>query len=147
MTTTSTTTTTNRRPWPALWGRSLRFVLVAHLMEHEQLTVAELGTLLTNDGHRVNGRLSKVISDSLRWEIRRGRVERLGRGRYRYRTAPATSARRIARFGRQCQDWARAVLAGRSPAPTPDDPRRAPWWPFHDARAAPWDRLGWLWVT
>ena len=146
-TTTNTAASTASRPWPALWGRSLRFVLVAHLMEHEQLTVAELGCLLSSDGHGVSGRLSKVISDSLRWEIRRGRVERIGRGRYRYCGAPPTTARRIALFGRRCQAWARAVLTGRQPEPTPEDPRRPMWWPIHDAQAAPWDRMGWLWVT
>ena len=46
-------------------------------------SVAELVEALDRSGVPLPpGRTSKVVSDSLRWEVGRGRVVRLGRGRY-----------------------------------------------------------------
>jgi hypothetical protein len=130
-----------------LWGRSLRFVLVAEMMHHPEVTVAQLVAYLHDLGFVTEGRPSKSISDCLRWEIRRGRVERLGRGRYRYRSAPPSTARRIALFARRCRTWLAARLAGRIPPPLPPDPRAEPGAPAHPPTTAPWVTLGWLWVT
>ncbi|MGF1596932.1 MAG: hypothetical protein ACFCVK_08355, partial [Acidimicrobiales bacterium] len=56
----------------ALRGRGLRFVLVAELMARGEATVAELVQVVVGAGFDVAGRASKVISDALRWEVRRG---------------------------------------------------------------------------
>ena len=51
-----------------LRGIELRYVLTTNLAVHGPATVV--------------GRASKAVSDALRWEMRRGRVRRLRRGRY-----------------------------------------------------------------
>jgi len=63
-------------------GRELRWVLTVYLFEGRTMSVQALVRALEDDGFAVLGRPSKVVSDALRWEIRRGRVVRLGRGRY-----------------------------------------------------------------
>lgn len=132
---------------PPLWGRSLRFVVVDELMRAGRpVTVAEMVELLAAAGFTLRGRPSKVISDALRWEIRRGRVVRLRRGVYRYRSAPRSTARRIAVFGRRAHAWVEAVLQGRTPPPTPPDPRRPFWMSAGNPHVPPWWRMGWLWV-
>lgn len=61
----------------------LRYFLTLTMVDAGgEVTVQELGSRLHDAGCAVAGRTSKVISDSLRWEIRRGRVLRTGRGRY-----------------------------------------------------------------
>lgn len=65
-----------------LHGIELRYVLTMQLAVHGQATIAELVGVLKWHGFCVPGRPSKTISDALRWEIERGRVQRLGRGRY-----------------------------------------------------------------
>ena len=46
-------------------------------------------------GFCVRGRASKAVSDALRWEIGRGRVYRLGRGRYGPAYIPRSTEYRI----------------------------------------------------
>ncbi|HUW01267.1 MAG TPA: hypothetical protein VMW08_02825 [Acidimicrobiales bacterium] len=46
------------------------------------LDMAELVERVERAGFTVEGRPSKTISDALRWEVARGRVLRLARGRY-----------------------------------------------------------------
>jgi hypothetical protein len=65
-----------------LRGIELRYVLTMQLAVHGPATIAELMDALKWHGCGVHGRPSKVVSDALRWEIERGRVWRLGRGRY-----------------------------------------------------------------
>ncbi|OMC53302.1 hypothetical protein A5745_22370 [Mycobacterium sp. IS-2888] len=65
-----------------LQGIELRYVLAMQLAVHGPGTIAELINALKWHGFCVRGRPSKVISDALRWEMARGRVRRLGRGRY-----------------------------------------------------------------
>jgi hypothetical protein len=43
----------------------------------------------------LTSRASKTISDALRWEVKRGRVVRLGQGRYGPGTMPRSTAQRI----------------------------------------------------
>jgi hypothetical protein len=132
---------------PSLWGRSLRFVVVNELMRAGgPVTVAELVEVVAEAGFTLRGRASKVISDGLRWEVRRGRVARLARGVYRYRRAPRSTARRIRAFGQFALRWIDAVSTGRQPPPTPRDPRSPPWCPYHDPTIAPWWQMGWIWV-
>jgi hypothetical protein len=66
-------------------GRLLRRVLVTWLMDAGPdcpLTVPELAQRLEQARLEVRGRGGKAVSDALRWEIRRGRVLRIGRGLY-----------------------------------------------------------------
>lgn len=65
-----------------LKGIELRYVLAMQLAVHGPATIAELIDALKWHHFWVSGRPSKAISDALRWEIERGRVCRLGRGRY-----------------------------------------------------------------
>jgi hypothetical protein len=62
-------------------GIELRYALTLHLAQQGPATIAELIDALTYHGFSVGGRPSKAVSDALRWEIGRGRVNRLARGR------------------------------------------------------------------
>ncbi len=66
-----------------LSGRHLRYALVLALLSSGTLTTRELVAHLEGRGYRVAGRPSKTVADALRWEVRRGRVVRDGRNRYR----------------------------------------------------------------
>jgi hypothetical protein len=63
-------------------GIELRYVLTMHLSQHGPATITEMIEALSWHGFCVLGRPSKAVSDALRWEMRRGRVRRLGRARY-----------------------------------------------------------------
>lgn len=63
-------------------GSDLRYLLTAYLFDHGPSTIAELIDALTYHGFHTAGGTSKAVSDALRWEIGRGRVLRLRRGRY-----------------------------------------------------------------
>jgi len=63
-------------------GIELRYLLTMHLFQHGPTTIADLVETLAFQGFDIAGRASKSVSDALRWEIARGRVHRLGRGRY-----------------------------------------------------------------
>lgn len=79
-----------------LWGRDLRYVLTWHLVEAGTvLSVGELVRRVAADGFVVPGAANKAVSDALRWEIRRGRVVRVGRGRYRSGVMPRQTKSRI----------------------------------------------------
>ena len=90
--------------WGALRGRPLRYVLVTLLRDAafdpavaNTLTIAQLVSKLHAAGVVIDGRPSKVVSDALRWEVRRGRVNRLERGVYGYAGAPRSTMWRIRR--------------------------------------------------
>ncbi len=103
---------------PPLRGRALRFVLVDELMQRGEggTTVAEMAdALVTRHGFDLGGRASKIISDALRWETRRGRVIRLGRGRYRFARAAPSTTRRIRILAARSRAWVVAIM--RAPAP------------------------------
>lgn len=55
------------------------------------MTVQDLVDALDRRGIDVPGRASKTISDALRWEVSRGRVMRVGRGRYRTGAIPRST--------------------------------------------------------
>ena len=69
------------------------------------MTVAELATVVAALGTEVPGRPSKAISDGLRWECRKGRVARLGRGLYGPGSMPRSTRHWIRQ---QVQIWASA---------------------------------------
>ncbi|WP_241010714.1 hypothetical protein [Mycobacterium camsae] len=82
-------------PALCLRGTELRYVLTWQLALHGPATIAEMIDALEWHGFCVKGRASKVISDALRWEIRRGRVRRLGRGKYGPAGMPRSTEYRI----------------------------------------------------
>jgi hypothetical protein len=65
-----------------LQGIELRYALTMYLLQHGPTTVKELIEAMEWQGFAIGGRASKQVSDALRWERRRGRVRRLGRGLY-----------------------------------------------------------------
>jgi hypothetical protein len=97
-----------------LTGVDLRYVLTRALAVCGRMTVAELVNELTRQGFTVKGRPTKAVSDALRWEIRRGRVRRLGHGLYGPGPIPrSTEHRIIARVSalrRMAADRAEAAL-------------------------------------
>lgn len=85
-----------------LWGLELRYVLCDIIASQGggTCTVAELVTALDRWGFELGGRPSKEISDALRTEVARGRVVRVGRGRYRTGSIPGSTRRRIRKVAR-----------------------------------------------
>lgn len=78
-----------------LRGLDLRYVLTRAITLRGPMTVADLAAHLRLLNFSVAGRASKTISDALRWEARRGRVERRGRGRYGAGFIPRSTEHRI----------------------------------------------------
>ncbi len=128
-----------------LRGRALRYVLLARVRRRSEVTVAELVTDLLADGYVFAGRPSKLISDALRWEVRGGRVERLERGRYRYRSANRSRLRRAELLARRCGRWLEAVARGEPPPRLLPDRRPNPFSLAPGSGWPPWIHLGWLW--
>ena len=64
-------------------GTDLRYLLTAYLFDHGPATVEELVDALAYHGFHRGGRMSKSVSDALRWEMTHGRVIRSRRGHYR----------------------------------------------------------------
>ena len=92
-----------------LYGYELRSWLAVELHDNPgPMSVRELVDRLHERGYGVNGRASKVISDTLRWHVRRTRVRRLGWGTYTEGRIARTTLWRM----RKCL---RAVLNDRSP--------------------------------
>src|ERR1043166_7871070 len=78
-----------------LRGIEVRYALTLYLAVHGPQTVAELIGALEHQGFTIAGRSSKSVSDALRWEIGRGRVRRLKRGRYGPVSMPRATEQRI----------------------------------------------------
>ena len=55
------------------------------------MTVPELVVMVEAFGLSISGRASKTVSDSLRWEVRKGRVVRVERSRYRAGSMPRST--------------------------------------------------------
>ncbi len=61
-------------------GVRLRHVICARLLEEQSaVTVPEIAAMVEAFGLSIPGRSGKVMSDALRWEVRKGRVVRLER--------------------------------------------------------------------
>jgi hypothetical protein len=73
----------------------LRYLLVSYVFEHGAATVQELVDALTVQGFDLGSRPSKLVSDALRCETQRGRVIRVGWGRYRSGSMPRSTEYRI----------------------------------------------------
>lgn len=110
-------------PTQPLRARALRYMLLDELRQRPQMTVAEMATTLAEYGFT------------------------LTRGVYRYRPTPWTTMRCVTLFAQRARTWVQAPTAGRTPPPTPPDPR-ARWTtkPLPPTRP-PWASLGWLWMT
>ncbi len=78
-----------------LRGIELRYVLTMQLLQHGPQSVADLIDALEDQGFTTSGRLSKAISDALRWEMSHGRVYRVRHGRYRIGEMPRGTEYRI----------------------------------------------------
>jgi hypothetical protein len=97
-----------------LSGLDLRCVLVVLLRDAGRpLTVAQLVERVERLGVPIRGRTSKVISDALRWEVARGRVHRVGRGRYRVGYLAKSTEHRMRGRGRAATAMLRRVAAMR----------------------------------
>jgi len=134
---------------PPLRGRGLRWVLLDELKRHTQLSVAAMARTLADHGFDLGpGRASKLISDALRWEVRRGRITRPSRGIYRWAGTTRATSRRITILAQRSRDWITAVRSQRTPPPFPQTWR-------HRKHAGipipptspPWTVYGWLWNT
>jgi len=85
----------------SLFALELRYLLTDRIASAGRVvTVAEPVGWLDHAGFRVGGRPSKTVSDHLRAEIARGRVRRVGRGRYVVDDIPGATRRRIGRVAR-----------------------------------------------
>jgi hypothetical protein len=78
-----------------LRGIELRYALTIHLMDHGHSSINEMIAELRAYNFSVRGRASKAVSDALRWEIERGRVNRLGRALYGPGEVPRSTEYRI----------------------------------------------------
>jgi hypothetical protein len=76
-------------------GIELRYVLTMHLVHHGRATITDLIGALTNQGFAVDGRLSRSVSDALRWKMRRDRVRRFRRGLYGPGSMPRSTEYRM----------------------------------------------------
>ncbi|MDH4364190.1 MAG: hypothetical protein OEY70_08940 [Acidimicrobiia bacterium] len=116
------------------------------LMRREDgMTVAEMvDTLVLRHGFDLGGRASKIISDALRWETRRGRVIRLGRGRYRFVRAARSTTRRIGILATRCRAWVVAIMRRPMGVPIPSAGRFAAPGAAGEVPRPPWADLRWL---
>jgi len=119
-----TTTPTSNPPAPNVSRRfvkgiELRYLLTMELFDTGPASVRQLMSALQRRGFRMPGRMSKTISDSLRWERDRGRVRRLGHGRYGPGYMPRGTEHRISHRVEQLRAEAEQLLslARRAPAP------------------------------
>ncbi|HVM07938.1 MAG TPA: hypothetical protein VM345_05730 [Acidimicrobiales bacterium] len=88
-------------------GLRLRSLLVVLLVEAgTPLTVRQLIARIEARGVVLDGRPSKLVSDALRWEVRRGRVVRVGLGVYRSGRIAETTLRRMRGRARVLQEAA-----------------------------------------
>ncbi|BBY07041.1 hypothetical protein [Mycobacterium noviomagense] len=78
-----------------LRGIELRYVLTMHLFHHGRASISDLVEALTSQGFDVASPAPKSVSDALRWEVRRDRVYRLGRGQYGPGSMPRSTEYRI----------------------------------------------------
>lgn len=96
-------------------GTDLRYLLTRLLQLNGPLTVAELVARLYGEGFAVPGRPSKTVSDSLRWENGRGRVWRIGRGRYKAGEMPRSTEYRLITRVAALRDEVLSLRGGQRP--------------------------------
>jgi hypothetical protein len=112
---------------PVLAGRPLRYFLTLALVDSPtRLSVPDLVAALEAAGITTVVRPSKAVSDALRWEVRRGRVDRLDRSRYRARPIPESTLRYMRRLLATWIDQADPIEPVGTRPRAADDPRSAP---------------------
>ncbi len=73
-------------------ARQLRYLLVAELTgTGRAMTIPELIAALTGHGFVLGSSANKVISDTLRWQVAKGRVRKVRRGVYAAGTMPRST--------------------------------------------------------
>jgi hypothetical protein len=100
-----------------LRGIELRYVLTMHLARHGRSTIQELVDALAFHGFTAERPANKSVSDALRWERRRGRVRRIGRGIYGPGSMPRGTEYRIRQRELALREAIRSE-AGRSSHPS-----------------------------
>lgn len=107
-----------------VWPRDLelRRLLTWYVVDARRVvTVAELVQWLDEVGFRAPGRTSKIVSDKLRADVARGRVRRVGRGRYVAGKVAPTTWRRIQSSARSAiraaRDSRRLTATRQAPRP------------------------------
>lgn len=109
-----------------LRGTLLRYALIRLLQLNSPSTIPELVAGLQTWGFAVEGRPSKTVSDALRWELRRGRVEQRGRGSYIAGDVARSTEYRIIRRVEELRDDAQRDPTMRGPAARRRPPRDHP---------------------
>lgn len=78
-----------------LRGNDLRYVIVDQLYRAGPQSVHEIIEELGYHGFTVRGYPAKTVADALRWEVRRGRLQRHRRGCYGPADMPRSTEQRI----------------------------------------------------
>lgn len=88
-----------------LRGWELRWLLTLMLCDTGRvMAIPEMVGRLERGGLVVAGRASQTVSDALRLEIAKGRVERVSRGRYRFVAMPKSTKSRFRSSARQAAE-------------------------------------------
>jgi hypothetical protein len=95
-----------------LRGTELRYCLTRLLQLQGQSSVTELVAALDDWNFTVPGRPTKTVSDALRWEMRRDRVRRRGRGRYSAAGMPRGTEHRIITRVQAMREAAESLTGG-----------------------------------
>lgn len=98
-----------------LRGIELRYVLTMHLFNQGRATITDLVEALAWHGFDVARPAPKSVSDALRWEMRRGRVRRLGRGVYGPGEMPRGTEHRIHKRVLALRAEAKSLKGGQIP--------------------------------
>jgi len=73
-------------------GMALRYLACLTLRQYRRpLTVGGLVSAIEADGWPIAGQPNKTLADALRWELKKKRIIRVGRGRYAYGKVPRST--------------------------------------------------------
>lgn len=81
------------------------------------MSIAQLVEACEDKGVIFDGRASKIVSDALRWEVRRGRIIRLARGIYIRGTVPRSTLWRIRKRVAEYVEFLGQLFLGQSASP------------------------------
>ena len=95
-----------------LRGIDLRYTLTMNLALHGKSTIPDMIETLEYQGFALPEDAAKVVSDALRWEMRRDRVRRHRRGLYGPGQMPRSTEYHIHKRYLQLRDEAAAMRAG-----------------------------------
>lgn len=75
-----------------IYGLPLRYLACISLRQTRRpMSVGELVAAIQTGGWDLGDQPNKLIADALRWEVRKGRVVKVGRGSYRYGRMPRST--------------------------------------------------------